>query len=215
MKKILFLILIIPLIFSFGQNRFQQNSFYLSANFGLYKNTDGAGFDNLGSQRYGGGIGIGFRIYDRLSFYLKSVYVARSDFRGYFDNSYLDTEFRTITNIGLADASMNQLVVNGGLQYSILVYEDFVLGILGGLTYTMINQEAVIHSGQKIKLLENEWFYGYFGGLIIEKHLMKSNLSLFAEAVYNYIDDSSMYYRDIFSGTNFTIGGRYYFKTYN
>jgi hypothetical protein len=164
----------------------------------------------LGSQRIGGGIGFGFRISGDLFFYARGQYIAKSDFTGYYDNSYLDTDLALVSNIGTANASMSQLVLNSGLQYNIFLAKDLSIGFLGGVTYTMVDQEARNFSGVLLNRIANEWFYGYFGGATIEKRFKHSNLTVFAEGIYNYIDDQSVFFRDILSGMNFTIGGRYY-----
>jgi hypothetical protein len=111
----------------------------------------------------------------------------------------------------MVNASMAQLVVNGGLQYNIFLSKDLSIGLLGGITYTLVDQEARLFSGELIQRIDYQSFYGYFGGASVEKSFKDSDLSLFAEAIYNYIDDNSVYFRNVFSGMNFTIGGRYYF----
>ncbi len=208
MKKLI-LILLVGSSMIFAQD-YEKQSVYFSANFGLYKSGDNSNFRNLGSQRLGGGIGFGFRIVGNLFFYTRGQYVAKSDFTGVYDNRYLDTDLSIVNNIGTANASMSQLVLNSGLQYNIFLAKDLSVGFLGGVTYTMVDQEARSFSGVLLNRIANEWFYGYFGGATLEKRFKRSNLTVFAEGIYNYINDQSVFFRDILSGMNFTIGGRYY-----
>jgi hypothetical protein len=111
----------------------------------------------------------------------------------------------------MVNASVGQLVVNGGLQYNIILSKELTIGLLGGITYTLVDQEARLFSGELIQRIDYQSFYGYFGGASVEKSFKNSDFSMFAEAIYNYIDDKSVYFRNVFSGMNFTIGGRYYF----
>ena len=208
-KAILFIFILSSVII--GQN-FDKQSLYFSGNFGLYKSGDNSAVRNLGSQRIGGGIGFGFRIVENLFFYSRAQYVAKSDFTGYYDNTYLETDLSLVSTIGTANASMSQFVLNSGLQYNIFLTKDLSVGFLGGVTYTMVDQEARSFSGVLLNRIANEWFYGYFGGATVEKRFKHSNLTVFAEGIYNYIDDQSIFFRDILSGMNFTIGGRYYLE---
>lgn len=208
MKKVL-IFLIVGSSFLFSQS-YDKQSAYFSANFGLYKSGDNSDFRNLGSQRIGGGIGLGFRISGNLFFYARGQYVAKSNFTGYYDNTYLNTDLSLVSTIGTANASMSQLVLNSGLQYNIFLTRDLSVGFLGGVTYTMVDQEARSFSGVLLNRIANEWFYGYFGGATLEKRFKNSNLTVFAEGIYNYIDDQSVFFRDLLSGMNFTVGGRYY-----
>ena len=211
MKKILLFVLVFSFCRLYGQHT--DKSLYLSGNVGIYKSTGNTTYRNLGSSRIGGGIGLGFRLLDNVFFYSRAQYISKSDFSGYYDNSYIDPDLAVVHVVrpaGVASASVSQLIVNSGLQYNIYNSKEFIIGLLAGLTYTMIDQEARSSSGIIINKINNQGYYGYFGGANIEKYFRNSDVTLFAEVLYNYIDENSLYFRDAFSGMNFTIGGRYY-----
>jgi hypothetical protein len=120
------------------------------------------------------------------------------------------------TNVQLSDdfvevnSSFSQLILNGGLLYNFLVSDDLVLGINGGLTYMVINQEARLRTGRVISSIENENIWGAFGGVIAEKRWDDSNFSTFAEAQYNYAESDAVYRPGALSAMNYTFGVRYY-----
>lgn len=84
------------------------------------------------------------------------------------------------------NSSFSQLILNGGLLYNFLVTDDLVLGVNGGLTFMVVNQEARLRTGRVISSVENENIWGAFGGLIAEKtgmtatfqHSRKLNITL-------------------------------------
>lgn len=211
MKKVVVLLITFSFIHLSAQsNYYDSKSLYFSGNLAIYKSTDNEAFRYGGSSRIGGGVGFGLRIADNVMLYTRAQIISKSDFNGYYDNRYLDTELKVVHTIGTANASVSQLIVNSGIQYNIFLTEEFTLGIIGGLTYTMIDQEARSLSGNILQHIDNEWFHGYFGGASIEKYFKDSDFTLFGEVLYNYIDENSLYFRDAFSGLNFTVGGRYY-----
>lgn len=211
MKKLIIIFLTISFSYINAQNSpFNSKPFYISGNLGVYKSTENNAYRNMGSTRIGGGIGFGFNIVDNIMFYTRAQYISKSDFNGYYDINYLDSELKVVNSIGTANASVSQFIVNTGLQYNVFISADLTLGLLGGITYTLIDQEARSFSGALVQQIDNEWFYGYFGGASAEKHFKNSDFTLFAEVLYNYIDENSLYFREAFSGLNFTVGGRYY-----
>ncbi len=190
-----------------------RNSTYFSGHFGARTST-------LNSRGQEGGLnasfgaGFGFPIYKNLSFYSKVTYFLNDDFTTFDDPQLLSSDFQLFNNTQLVNGSFSQLIMNAGLQYNIRVSEEINFGFNGGFTYSLINQDARLSNGQIISNITNEGVYGYFGGGFVEKRFADENFALFAEAQYNYIDGSAIYFRDRFSGTNVTIGGRYYLSRF-
>ncbi|MCL4278684.1 MAG: hypothetical protein KJZ60_03220, partial [Ignavibacteriaceae bacterium] len=108
------------------------------------------------------------------------------------------------------NSSFSQLILNGGLLYNFLVTDDLVLGVIGGLTFMVVNQEARLRPGRVISSVENENIWGAFGGLIAEKNWDDSNFSTFAEAQYNFAKSDAEYRSGNMSAMNYTFGVRYY-----
>ena len=214
MKQIiLLLILTLSLLaFTTSAQDTDKKTAYFSANVSSYSSPQSYGPSrNERQSRFGGGLGFGINLYHNVYFYGKATYIARSDFTGIYDNNHYKTEFNISENLSMVNASIAQLVVNGGIQYNIILSKELMIGVLGGITYSLVDQEARLFSGELVQRIDYQSFYGYFGGVSAEKSFKDSDFSMFAEAIYNYIDDNSVYFRNVFSGMNFTIGGRYYF----
>lgn len=190
-----------------------RNSTYFSGHFGARTSTMNSQGQDSGLNA-SLGAGFGFPIYKNISFYSKVTYYLNDDFTTYDNVQQLSSDFQLFNSTERINGSFSQLVMNAGLQYNIRLSEEVILGFNGGLTYSLINQDARLSNGQIISNVTNEGVYGYFGGGYIEKRFEDENFAMFAEAQYNYIDGSAIYFRDRFSGTNFTIGGRYYLSSY-
>lgn len=214
MKQIilLFIASFLILAVSASAQNTNERTAYFSANLSAYSAPQSYGPSrNEGSSRIGGGIGFGMNLFHNVFLYGKASYVARSNFTGIYDNNSYKTEINISENLSMVNASMAQFIVNGGIQYNIQFSKELSAGILGGVTYSLVDQETRLFSGELVQKIDYQSFYGYFGGASVEKSFKDSEFSMFAEAIYNYIDDKSAYFRNLFSGMNFTIGGRYYF----
>ncbi|MFC2084849.1 hypothetical protein ACFLS9_07315 [Bacteroidota bacterium] len=215
MKKhvfIVFIILLIPSLISFSGNKIKK-SVFISGNLSFYQSNSN-NTNNIQSNlpRIGFGLGVGFPLNNNIFFFGKINYLIKSDFDAYYDNSTFRDDIQVINNIVYTNASISQLIVNGGLQYKIYLADEFTLGLIGGFTYSLVDQNAKDNFGETVSKISNEGFYGYFGGASLEKNIENENFSIFIEAIYNYIKSDVVYYRNVFSGLDLTIGGRYYFS---
>ena len=213
MKQLILLIISVSMlaITTSGQDTDKRTA-YFSANVSAYSSPQSnSPSRNDGQTRIGGGLGVGINLFHDVYFYGKATYIARSNFTGIYDNNSYKTEINISENLSMVNASMSQLVVNGGIQYNIKFSKELSIGVLGGITYSLVDQETRLFSGELVQKIDYQSFYGYFGGASVEKSFKDSEFSMFAEAIYNYIDDKSAYFRNVFSGMNFTVGGRYYF----
>ncbi|MGD8780654.1 MAG: hypothetical protein PVH88_17020 [Ignavibacteria bacterium] len=201
------------LTFSLNQAQSYRNSTYFSGHLGARSSTVNSRGQSSGLNA-SFGAGFGFPIYKNISFYSKVTYYLNDDFTTYDNVQQLSSDFQLYNTTERINGSFSQLIMNTGLQYNIRLSEEFNLGFNGGFTYSLINQEAKLSNGTIISSVTNEGAYGYFGGGYIEKRFKDENFAMFAEAQYNYIDGSAIYFRDRFSGTNVTIGARYYLSGY-
>jgi hypothetical protein len=140
-------------------------------------------------------------------------YQAISNYQTYLESSHIETNLGVVNELVKTNASFSHLIVSSGLQYTFSIYEDYKIGLSGGVQYSLINQEAYLSSGMLVRSLNNEGFFGYFGGILVEKTFKDKNYSIIGEAQYNYIQSDAVSYTDEFSGMNFFIGGRYYFNS--
>ena len=209
-KLQLFTILFLFSSINFAQSKL--NAPYIGLHFGASSNENAAYQKIQNSPEFVFGGNFGIPLYKNLSLYTRATYFVNNDFSG--NASYFDPSIQVYNQATGFIASFSQLVINFGLQYSIPLFEEVNLGFAGGLTYSLVDHEAKFTSGQLIQKLDNEGVFGYFGGANVEKRFSDSDFALYAEALYNYADKDVIYFRDKFSGMNFTFGGKYYFVDY-
>jgi hypothetical protein len=162
------------------------------------------------SFAFGGSIGIPVPLVKNLYLYARTSYISQSNFQSFYNTSYLNNIVQLSDEFVEVNSSFSQLILNGGLLYNFIVTNEFVLGINGGLTFMVVNQEARLRTGRVISSVDNENIWGAFGGVIAEKRWDDSNFSTFAEAQYNYAESDAVYRPGALSAMNYTFGVRYY-----
>lgn len=158
----------------------------------------------------GGSFGIPVPFIKNLFLYTRTSYTSQSNFQSFYNTSYLNYSVQFSDEFVEVNSSFSQLVINGGLLYNFLVTDELVLGVNGGLTFMVINQEAKLRTGTVISSVDNENIWGAFGGIIAEKRWDDSNFSTFLEAQYNYAESDAVYRPGSLSAMNYTFGVRYY-----
>jgi hypothetical protein len=158
----------------------------------------------------GGSIGIPVPVVKNLFLYARTSYTSQSNFQSFYNTSYLNYSVQFSDEFVEVNSSFSQLILNGGLLYNFLVTDEFVLGVNGGLTFMVVNQEARLRTGTVISSVDNENIWGAFGGLIGEKRWEDSNFSTFLEIQYNYAESDAVYRPGALSAMNYTFGVRYY-----
>ena len=158
----------------------------------------------------GGSFGIPVPFIKNLFLYTRTSYTSQSNFQSFYNTSYLNYSVQFSDEFVEVNSSFSQLVINGGLLYNFLVTDELVLGVNGGLTFMVINQEAKLRTGTVISSVDNENIWGAFGGIIAEKRWDDSNFSMFLEAQYNYAESDAVYRPGSLSAMNYTFGVRYY-----
>jgi hypothetical protein len=196
-------LMILPLLTN-AQNNYHEQSAFISGGVGIVRLPSSEEFSSrtLPNILFVGGFGI--PIYKQLYFYNRISYSSKSDYNANDQIDLYNSPFE-------ATASLSQLIYNGGLEYSIFLSEDWLLGFSSGFTYSLVNHKTLLN-GEIIQKLDDKSFYGFFTGINLEHKFSDSNFSLMGEALYNYIGTHNFYYRNKLSGISFTFGGRYYFK---
>jgi len=213
MKKILILFILLFCIASTinAQSYLRSSSPFLGGMAGVasvnLSSTDG---QTPLSFAFGGSIGIPIPFVKNLFLYARTSYISQSNFQSFYNTSYLNSGVQLSEEFEEVNSSFSQLILNGGLLYNFIVTNEFVLGVNGGLTFMVVNQEARLRTGRVISSVENENIWGAFGGLIAEKRWDDSNFSTFAEAQYNYAESDAVYRPGAFSAMNYSFGVRYY-----
>lgn len=154
--------------------------------------------------------GFGIPLYGAFSIYSRVSYISKSNYRGTEYQSFVNADLEIMNELVETNASFSQLILNGGLQYNIHLSKEIKLGLSGGVTYALVNHEASLPGGIMLQRLNNTGVFGVFSGASLEKYFSDSGASVFGEAQYNYAKKNVVYFRDKFSGMNFTVGAKYY-----
>jgi len=213
MKKIILLLIITFLVTSTATAQISRpnNSVFFGGMAGAAMiNTSDNNGRNPVSFVVGGSIGIPVPFVNNLFLYARTSYTSQSNFQSYYNASYLNYSVQFPNQFIEVNSSFSQLILNGGLLYNFLVTDEFVLGVNGGLTFMVVNQEARLRTGTVISSVDNENVWGAFGGIIGEKRWDKSNFSTYLEAQYNYAESDAVYRPGALSAMNYTFGVRYY-----
>ena len=165
---------------------------------------------NPTSFSFGGSFGI--PLTKNLYLYTRTSYSSKSNFQSFYNSAYFSGNFQLSDEFTEVNSSFSQLILNGGLLYSFMLSDEFSIGINGGATFMVINQEAVLYTGQVISSVDNEAVWGAFTGLIVEKGWGEDDFTTFVEAQYNYAESDAIYHSQALSAMNFSIGIRYYLE---
>jgi hypothetical protein len=213
MKKVLLLLSLVSFlsIAANAQPYLKSNSAFLGGMAGAVSmnQSDSRGQSGL-SFVFGGSFGIPVPFVKNLFLYARTSYSSQSNFQSLYNASYLNASVQLSDAFTEVNSSFSQLILNGGLLYNFILSEEFVLGVNGGLSFMVVNQEARLRTGTVISSIDNENIWGAFGGIIAEKRWDDSNFSTFAEAQYNYAESDAVYRPGALSAMNYTFGVRYY-----
>jgi hypothetical protein len=208
MQKTIFFTLLFSAVL-FSQTRFNNHSPFISGLVGAAKvNLSGNNGNNPLSLAFGGSFGI--PVIKNLYLYTRTSYTSQSNFQSYYNTSHLNNQFQISSELTEVYSSFSQLLINGGLLYNFILSKEILLGINGGLSFMVINQEAKLRTGTVISSVDNENIWGAFGGIIVEKTWEDSDFSTFFEAQYNYAKSDAIYRTSALSTMNYTFGVRYY-----
>lgn len=212
-KKLVLLLILLISSTIIAQVHLRKTSPFISGMAGASKvNFSGNDGQNPFSFAFGGSFGIPVPFVKNLFLYARTSYTSQSNFQSFYNTSYLSNTVQLLEGFTEVNSSFSQLILNGGLLYNFILSDEFVLGVNGGLTFMVINQEARLRTGRVISSIDNERIWGAFGGLIAEKRWDESNFTTFAEAQYNYAESDAFYRPGALSAMNYTFGVRYYFE---
>lgn len=213
MKKVLLLFSLVSFlsIAASAQPYLKSNSAFLGGMAGAVSmnQSDSRGQSGL-SFVFGGSFGIPVPFVKNLFLYARTSYSSQSNFQSLYNASYLNSLVQLSDAFTEVNSTFSQLILNGGLLYNFILSEEFVLGVNGGLSFMVINQEARLRTGTVISSIDNENIWGAFGGIIAEKRWDDSNFSTFVEAQYNYAESDAVYRPGALSAMNYTFGVRFY-----
>ena len=169
MKKIIPILILftsLSIVNILPQSRAEHSSPFISGMVGTAKvSLSGSGEQSPMALAFGGSFGI--PITKNLYLYTRSSYTSQSNFQSFYNTAYLSGSLLLSEEFTQVNSSFTQLLVNGGLLYNIRITEEFVLGLNGGLSFMILNQEAKLRTGQVISNINNENIWGAFGCVII------------------------------------------------
>lgn len=188
---------------------FPGNSVFISGLVGAAKiNLSGNQESSPVSFAFGGSFGI--PVFSNFFLYTRTSYTSQSNFQSFYNSAFLDNTFQVSNNYTEVSSSFSQLLINGGILYNIVLSREFILGLNGGVSFMIINQEAKLRTGTVISSVDNENIWGAFGGVIIEKAWEDSDVTTFIEAQYNYAESDALFRTNALNAMNYTFGVRYY-----
>jgi hypothetical protein len=152
----------------------------------------------------------GYPVTKNLYLYSRGTYTTKSNFQSFYNTSHLSGQYQLSDQFVEVNSSFSQLLFNGGLLYSFNLSDEFAIGVSGGVTFSVVNQEAKLIGGHVVSSIDNEAIWGYFGGVMVEKGWEDSNASTFIEAQYNYAVSDAPYHASALNNLNFTFGVRYF-----
>jgi len=189
--------------------KFYKKSAFISGLVGAAQmSNSGNGNESPVSLALGGSFG--YPITKNLYIYSRGTYTTKSNFQSFYNASYLSGQYQISDQFIEVNSSFSQLLFNGGLLYLFNLSDEFALGVSGGVTFSVVNQEAKLLGGHVVSSVDNETIWGYFGGMMIEKSWEDSDASTFIEAQYNYAVSDAPYHAKALNNLNFTFGVRYY-----
>ena len=204
--------LILLLLFLFTEvpaQSYHKKSAFVSGLVGAASiNNSGINERNSYALTFGGSFGI--PITKNLFLYTRTSYTSKSNFQSFYNTSYLTSQFQFSDQLTLVNSSFSQLLINSGLLYNFYLSQFFTLGLNGGVTFAVLNQDATLVGGHVISQVNNEAIWGAFGGVMAEKGWEDSNVTTFVEAQYNYARSDASYHSNALNRMNFTFGVRYY-----
>jgi len=191
-----------------AQNFRKKSAFVSGLIGGAQISNSNNGSENPVAISFGGSFGI--PITKNLFLYTRGSFTSKSNFQSFYNTSYLSSQIQFSDQFVEVNSSFSQLLFNGGLLYSFNLSDEFALGISGGATFAVINQEAKLLGGHVISKVDNETIWGYFGGAMVEKYWEDNNITTFIEAQYNFLQSDALYHPTALNNLNFTFGVRYY-----
>ncbi len=210
MKKLFPLFIVLTILITNtdidSKNKF-NDGIYFSGVVGSYQSGQSDSRNGLSTLSIGAGFGI--PLFTNAYLYNKISYHSKSNF-GAYQNSYIQHGLDVVHEIERVNASFSQIIYNGGLQYNIQFSDEILVGLTGGLTYSIVSQEVFALSGTQIQNIDKEGLFGYFGGLSVEKRFDDSDLSVIGEAQYLYFDSNRVLFTRSLSGMNYSFGFKYY-----
>ncbi len=189
--------------------KFRKKSAFISGLIGGAQISNSSnGGENPVAISFGGSFG--YPITKNLFLYTRGSFTSKSNFQSFYNTSYLLSQIQFSDQFVEVNSSFSQLLFNGGLLYSFNLSDEFALGVSGGVTYAVINQEAKLLGGHVVSSVDNESIWGYFGGVMVEKYWEDKNITTFIEAQYNYAQSDAQFHATALNSMNFTFGVRYY-----
>ncbi|GBD88340.1 hypothetical protein BMS3Abin03_02275 [bacterium BMS3Abin03] len=209
MKNILLAFLFLVSITFTSAQEHKKSSTFISGLVGTAQvSNSGSGTNSPVAFSFGGSFG--FPITGNLYLYTRGTYTSKSNFQSFYNTSFLNSQTGFSDELIPVTSSFSQLLLNTGLLYNFYISEVWTLGVNGGASFSVINQDAKLKGGHVISSVNNEAIWGYFGGMIVEKLWDEGDVSTFFEAQYNYARSDASYRISALNTMNFTFGVRYY-----
>lgn len=108
------------------------------------------------------------------------------------------------------NSSLEQIIFNTGLQIHLLPNRIIGLSLLGGMTYSIIDEEKKMLTDQVVSQIESSGNFGVYGGANFEISFGRSPLALFGDVKYSYSWNPILEYEDTYREVRYTGGLKLY-----
>jgi hypothetical protein len=221
MKSIEYLLLIIilgdSLIYS---QEINQKSDFISIHSGIFSSSIDQFTTTYNSQfAYDYGLEFALATSVRIYVFVKATYFSKngSPVIRVFDNSSIPPI--AVTEVKEGFARFTQLLLNEGFMYNFFLGSEWTLGFNGGITFSLVSEEARNARGDGLYSTDASGMLGFFVGAVFEREFNKSHFSIFFESQFNYIKGNvlrinytSYSYTGNYGGLNLNAGIRFYFS---
>lgn len=108
------------------------------------------------------------------------------------------------------NSSLKQIIFNTGLQIHLLPNRIIGLSLLGGMTYSIIDEEKKTQTDQVFSQISESGNFGLYGGANFEISFGRSPLALFGDVKYSYSWNPILEYEDTYREVRYTGGLKLY-----
>ncbi|MFZ2323581.1 MAG: hypothetical protein WAV89_07790 [Ignavibacteriaceae bacterium] len=211
-KKIILFIMIMNASIVFSQKENLKSAF-LSVHSGAFLSSI-SDFDKTYDSQLGFvyGLGFGLPLSSRSYIYGKATLLSKSGTPVIQSYNFENGVPVLVSEIREGTSEFTQWIINGGYLYNLFLNQNWVIGINGGITYSIISEEQKNINGTVSSSVDGSGIFGFFIGVVIERNFDKSHFSVFFEPQFNFNRSDILRYVGNYGGLNLNFGARYYFK---
>ncbi len=198
-KVILFAIILFTSNLGLAQ-RFTTNATYISVYAGDLAILSEKFLDSYGSKNeLAFGVGFGLPLNNSYTLNISATYFGKNSNLAELSGSEQ-----------ILNSSLEQIIFNTGLQIHLLPNRIIGLSLLGGMTYSIIDEEKEMQTGEIVSQINESGNFGLYIGANFEISFGRSPLALFGDVKYSYSWNPILEYEDTYREVRYTGGLKLY-----